>query len=93
MSDMLTLNVEKRDENKNARQLREEGILPATIYGKGMTSVSVQLNCKDFILNYKKDPKASFKLVLGKDSYKAQVANLQQNYSTMENLNVEFKVV
>ena len=40
----VVIKAEKRDENKNPRQVRAEGNLPATVYGKGKDSVSVQVN-------------------------------------------------
>ena len=49
----ITIEAQKRDEAKNPRQIRREGFLPATIYGKGKESVSIQLDKRVFINNYK----------------------------------------
>ena len=90
---MPTLNIEKRNEEKNPRQLRAEGFLPATIYGKGVESISVQLNERDFINTYKKDNSATFQVSVDNKEYNVQVVTVQKNYRTNENLNVEFKIV
>ena len=33
---------------KKVKQLRNQGLIPATVYGRGMESISVQFNAKDF---------------------------------------------
>ena len=93
MSEAICLNIESRDESKNPRQLRAAGFLPATIYGKGIESVSVQLDKRNFVNNYKKNKEAVFELKASDKTYKAVVQNLQMNYSTQEELNIEFKTV
>ncbi len=93
MTETITLTAEKRDENKNPRQLREAGLLPGTVYGKGMDSLSIQMDAKEFGLLYKKAPSANFDLKVDKKSYKVQVADVQMNYSIAQQLNVEFKLV
>ena len=93
MSSVIKLQAEKRDENKNPRQLRAEGVLPATVYGKGVESVSVQLNAKEFVQNYKKDTTATFELTVDKKAYKAVVQSVPKNYSTNQEQCVEFKLV
>ena len=90
---METLNIQKRNEEKNPRQLRAEGFLTGTVYGKGLDSLSVQMNEREFINTYKKDNSATFKFELEGKEYNVVVANLQKNYRTNENLNVEFKMV
>lgn len=93
MTDTITIKAEKRDENKNPRELRTSGMLPATVYGKGMDSLSIQFDAKEFALEYKKNPEAKFNVVVDSKSYKTEVANVQMNYSTAKQLNVEFKLV
>lgn len=45
----LHLTVQKRDAlGKKVKKLRREGLLPANIYGKGVTSLAVQVAQKDF---------------------------------------------
>lgn len=50
----ITLKVDKRTVvGKKVKKLRREGILPATIYGKDIKSVSVQVPLKEFEKTYK----------------------------------------
>ncbi|MDD3237570.1 MAG: hypothetical protein PHV37_05675 [Candidatus Gastranaerophilales bacterium] len=93
MTDTLKLTAEKRNMDKNPRQLRSEGFLTGTIYGKDMESVSIQLNARDFANTYKKNPSAKFEVAVDKKTYATEVANVQMNYATSEQLNVEFKAV
>ena len=93
MANVIKLEAEKRSEDKNPRQLRAEGKLPATVYGKGMESVSVQVVSKDFIQAYKKDNNASFELNVDSKKYTVVAQQIQKNYATNEVQSVEFKVV
>lgn len=93
MADTITLNAEKRDMDKNPRQIRQEGLLTGTIYGKGMDSVSIQLNAKSFIQEFKKNPESNFTVVVDGKSFNAKVMNVQENYATAQKMNVEFKAV
>ena len=45
----ITIEAQKRDESKNPRQLRAAGFLPATVYGKGKDSVSIQLDKRNYM--------------------------------------------
>ncbi|NOY14651.1 MAG: 50S ribosomal protein L25 [bacterium] len=43
-SKKLTLSVQKRQlTGKKVKKLRKQGLIPATVYGKGFTSISIQL--------------------------------------------------
>ena len=42
------LQLEQREENRKPNQLRRDGKIPATIYGAGIASVSVQVNEREF---------------------------------------------
>ncbi|MBQ2644877.1 hypothetical protein IJG14_04805 [bacterium] len=91
---MATLiKAEKRDEMKNPRQVRAEGKLPATVYGKGQDSVSIELNAKEFLTEYKKDNEATFDLKVDTKSFNVKVKDIQTNYRTGEKLNVQFVIV
>ncbi|MCR5262092.1 MAG: hypothetical protein K6C94_09710 [Candidatus Gastranaerophilales bacterium] len=89
----VVIKAEKRDENKNPRQVRAEGNLPATVYGKGKDSVSVQVNAKEFLTEYKKDVNATFDLKIDSKSMSVKVKDVQTNYRTGEKLNVQFVAV
>ncbi len=93
MTDTVKLEAVKREEDKTPRKLRQEGFLTATVYGKGMDSLSIQVCKKEFVNAYKKNPAAKFDVVVDKNTYKTEVKNVQQNYSTAEELNIEFKLV
>jgi len=55
IKEKITLKVERREIlGKKVKKLRREGILPASIYGKNVKSLAVQLYLKDFLPVYKK---------------------------------------
>lgn len=89
----ITIEAQERDLTKNPRQLRSEGFLPATVYGKGKDSVSIQLNKRNFINTYKNNKQETFEIVVGKNKYNAKVQLLQIEASTQKELNVEFQLV
>ena len=89
----VTFEAEAKNEELNPRQLRASGKLPATIYGKGMDSVSIQLDAHTFLNTYKNNKEAVYELSLAGKKYNAVVQNLQRNYATNQELNVEFKLV
>lgn len=93
MSEKITFEVEAKDETLNPRQLRASGKLPATIYGKGVDSVSVQLDAHEFTNTYKNNKDSVYELTLGSKKYSAKVQTVQKNYATNQELNVEFKLV
>jgi len=89
----ITIEAQERDMAKNPRQLRTSGFLPATVYGKGKESVSIQLDKRNFINTYKKNKDEVFELVVGKNKYNAKVQLLQIEAGTQEAMNIEFKLV
>ena len=74
----LAANV--REEDKNPRQLRSEGNLPATIYGKGMESKSIQIDAHEFKMAYKNAPEAVYEIAVGKEKFKTIVQEAQIHY-------------
>ena len=90
---LIKIAAEAREEGKNPRQLRAMGKLPATVYGKGMKSESIQLDAHAFSLAYRSNKEATFEFQVGSNTYKAVVQDLQMNYSTNKMLNVELKAV
>ena len=93
MSEKVIFEVETKNEELNPRQLRATGKLPATIYGKGMDSVSIQLDAHTFINTYKNNKDSVYELSLAGKKYNTVIQKVQKNYSTNEDLNVEFKLV
>jgi len=84
------LQAKKRDNTLNPRQTRSEGRLPATLYGKGMESLSIELDTKEFAQTYKKDKYAIFQLSVDNKNYNAIVKRVQMKSINDNYLNVEF---
>ncbi len=91
-STIIKLNAQERDTNMNPRQLRAAGLVPATVYGKGMESKNVQICAHEFEMSTRNDRDAVFELVVGKEKFKVVIQELQKNYSTNQILNIEFKL-
>ena len=89
----VTIEAQERDLTKNPRQLRAAGFLPATVYGKGKDSVSIQVNTRNFLNLYKANKEEVFELVVGKTKYNAKVQNLQIEAGTQDEKNIEFQLV
>ncbi len=87
------INVEKREENKNPRQIRSAGFLPGSIYGKGVDARNIQINTHEFEMAYRDNKDAQWELKFGSEKINAKIQELQVNYATNEFLNVEFMIV
>ena len=90
MANIVSLNVSDRDTSINPRQLRREGKIPATVYGKGIDSYSIQLEKKLFTQLY--NDKSLHLLSLNKNGevFSVLLKNVQSDPLTREILNVEF---
>ena len=88
-----TLEAQLNNTGKTPAQLRKEGQIPATVYGKGMDSVSLTVDNKAFSTAYAKDVNSPLTLKEGKNSYNVKVQDVQVNYATGEKLNIQFKTV
>lgn len=86
------LTVEKRNtEEKNPRELRREGFIPATVYGPDIDSYSVQLDAKEF----SKLPVEDYTHVIDLkhkdgDSFDTLIKHIQRNFVSGEVQNIEF---
>lgn len=89
---IVKIKAEDRAQDKNPRQLRAEGLLPATVYGKGMDSKSIQINAHEFNMAYKNNKEAVYEISVGKEKFSAKVQEAQTQYSDNTILNVEFKL-
>lgn len=87
------LTILAREEDKNPRQLRQAGILPGSLYGKGIEAKNIQVNTHEFAMAYKNNQEGTWELSLGKEKFNAKIQELQVNYATNEFLNVEFGLV
>lgn len=93
MSKSAKIVAEKRDVNLNPRQVRSLGLITATIYGKSIDPVSIQLGAKNFISKYKANKDDIYNIVVNKDSYETKVTSVQKDYSTGKKLNIEFMLI
>lgn len=85
-----TIEVQKRDFSKNPRELRRDGIIPATVYGNVKEPVSIQFNAREFRAKYK-SVTSIIELKEEKQSFKVLVKNIQVNPINYDDiLNVEF---
>jgi large subunit ribosomal protein L25 len=85
--------AQKRNAALNPRQLRSTGKIPATLYGKGMESLSLELDGKNFITTYKKDKNAILELNVEDRTYNALVRKVQMRALNDNVLNVEFLMI
>jgi len=97
MSKQLDLNVQKRTVfGRKIKKLRQEGILPANIYGKDVKSIGVQIDLKTFSDVYKQTGETGLvNLTVGKETKARPVLihNLQKDPVTDEPLHVDFRQV
>lgn len=89
---IIKLNAQGRETDKNPRQLRAAGLVPATVYGKGMESKNIQVCAHEFEMNTRNNRDAVIELTLGKEKLNVVIQELQKNYSTNQILNIEFKL-
>lgn len=79
---------------KQVKQLRKQGLLPATVYGKGFEPVSVQIEDRAFNLMYRKAGKTSLiDLMIEGTLASVFVQDVQRHPVTRNILHADFKVV
>jgi large subunit ribosomal protein L25 len=79
---------------KQVKQLRKQGLLPATVYGKGFEPASVQLDDRTFNLMYRKAGKTTLiDLMIDGVLASVFVQAIQRHPVTRNILHVDFKVV
>lgn len=91
-----TLDAEKREVlGKKVKYLRQRGLIPATVYGKGIEPISIQVNERAFQTTYRKVGKtALIELhIPGVANQSAFVQDLQRHPITRAVLHIDFKVV
>lgn len=86
---IVKLEAKDRTEGKNPRQLRSEGLLPITIYGKDL-NLNVVINTHEFKLAYGKNKNAKFEFSYNGKTYLTETKNVQINYATSEIQSAEF---
>jgi large subunit ribosomal protein L25 len=76
---------------KNVKKLRREGLLPGNVYGKGLSSVSLQVSLTDFEKAHKEAGDTGLiDLQLNGKSHPVLVKNLQMNYKSHTPLHADF---
>ncbi len=81
----------KTKENKKPNALRQEGFVPATVYGHGFTSESIQVNAKEFSrIPHKAYSHINELEVDGKERFPILIRNVQVDPVRDHILNIEF---
>jgi len=85
-----TIEIKNRETEKKAKELRKEGLIPATLYGPEIESQSIQLDAKTFsripfvelsrLINLKRDS----------EDIEVLVKKVQKNFVSGEVQNIEF---
>ena len=93
--DKITLKSEKRTlTGKKVKTLRKQGIIPANIFGKGMTSKSIQVNLKEFASVFAKAGETGLiELTVGEEKEPVLVSNMQIHPVTGDPVHVDFRKV
>lgn len=89
MAKQLTINAKKR-EDKTPNKLRAEGFVPATVYGHGFKSDSVQINSKEFSKIPQKAYSHINELDVEGDKFPVLIRNVQVDPIRDKFLNIEF---
>ena len=76
---------------RKVKTLRNQGVLPANVYGKKVKSRSVQVDLKEFVVLYKEVGETGlFDLAIEKESLPVLVHNVQSNPKTGDFIHVDF---
>src|SRR6267378_2393675 len=76
---------------KKVKKLRREGLLPANVYGKGLSSTAIQVKMADFQAVFKEVGETGLiDLKVGADSKPVLIKNLQMEYPLHTPLHVDF---
>lgn len=79
---------------RKVKKLREEGKLPANIYGKGVKSTSIEVDEKDFKKVYGEAGETGIiEISIGKEMHPVLVNNIQNDPITGNILHVDFRQV
>lgn len=76
---------------KKVKKLRREGQIPANVYGKGLSSVAIQVMEKDFKDVFTEVGETGLiDLMVGEKKHPVLIKNLQMNYASNAPLHVDF---
>jgi large subunit ribosomal protein L25 len=96
MAERVSLSLEPRTVlGKKVKTLRRNGLLPATVYGKDVTPISVQLNARTFNDTYRKVGRTTLLdlQIPGQHTLSAFVHAIQRHPVTREILHVDLRAV
>lgn len=97
MSEHFSLEVQLREvKGKKVKYLRQQGILPATVYGKGVEPVTIQVNERVFFSVYRKAGRSSLidvKIPGETKKQSAYVQDIQRHPVTRTIMHADFRVV
>ena len=88
----MELTAEKREETgKKAGKIRENGFIPAVLYGPGIKNINLKVKMKSFSQAYKEAGKSSVvSLTIGKEKYDVFVHSLDFDPLTDEVIHIDF---
>lgn len=91
----ITLEAQVRQETgKKVKKLREKGVLPATVFGHNVKSVSLSVNAKDFDKVYRQAGETGLvELKYGKDTQHTLIVDVQTHPLTRQILHIQFHAV
>lgn len=82
---------DRKISGRKVKTLRNQGVLPANVYGKKVKSRSVQVDLKEFAVLYKEVGETGlFDLAIEKDSLPVLIHNVQSNPKTGDFIHVDF---
>lgn len=95
MTTSIPLEIQPRHVlGKKVKRLRAQGLIPATVYGKGIEPASVQVDERAFLAVYRKTGKTGLiELTSGAGKQAAFVQAVQRHPVTRKIIHVDFKVV
>lgn len=94
MSDKKLLAEKRELTGRKLKALRASGLLPANVYGKGIDSISLTINLKEFDKVFKEVGETGIvSLEVGKEVKPVMVANVQRNPKTDDLIHVDFRQI
>lgn len=96
MSEKYTLSLEPRSIlGKKVKRLRRSGILPATVYGKGIEPIAVQVDARSFNQVYRRAGRTSLVelQIAGRQPLAAFIHALQRHPVTRDIIHADFRAV
>ncbi len=96
MANKVSLDVQLRDiQGKKVKQLRQQGLLPATVYGKGFGPLSVQVDERAFSLTYRQAGRTALidLNIPGQKNQAAFIHAIQRHPVSRRIIHADFRVV